>query len=202
MPALAHARGARRPTPAWRDRAAARRAVPSRSTCPSIAARLAASAASTPSTRFSSIARNAPSGVRSSCDTFATRSRRTRSTSARSAAMRLKARPSSPTSSREVAVTRRSYSPRDIARAALTISRNGNVMPWASSCTMPSASTTAVIPVRNGERPARSPSSTTNTVTITAATMTTPSLSLIDERKSSGLTGRSCPVRSRCRGPS
>ena len=46
-------------------------------------------------------------GVRSSWDTLATRSRRIRSTSASSAAMWLKARASSPTSSREVAVTRR-----------------------------------------------------------------------------------------------
>jgi len=52
-------------------------------------------------------ARSAPIGVRSSCDAFATRSRRTRSSSASSVAIESKARASSPTSSREVAVTRR-----------------------------------------------------------------------------------------------
>ncbi len=46
-------------------------------------------------------------GVRSSWDTLATSSRRTRSTSASWVAIRLKARASSPTSSRELAVTRR-----------------------------------------------------------------------------------------------
>ncbi len=46
-------------------------------------------------------------GVRSSWETLANKSRRIRSTSASSADMALKARARSPTSSRDVAVTRR-----------------------------------------------------------------------------------------------
>ena len=67
-------------------------------------------------------------GVRSSWLTLATRSRRWRSTSASSADIWLKARARSPTSSREVAVTRREWSPRAMARAAAAISRSGLVM--------------------------------------------------------------------------
>ena len=80
---------------------------PSRSTCRASSAASAARPGSTPSTRFSSGACSALIGVRSSWETLATRSRRSRSTSASSAAIELNARASSPTSSREVAVTRR-----------------------------------------------------------------------------------------------
>ncbi len=60
----------------------------------------------TPSTRFSRTAQRAASGVRSSWETLATRSRRCRSTVARSSAIVLNALASSPTSSLEVVCTR------------------------------------------------------------------------------------------------
>ncbi len=66
---------------------------------------VAGSGLTTPSTTFSSTARSAAIGVRSSCETLATSSRRCRSAASRSAAMVLKAVASSPTSSREVART-------------------------------------------------------------------------------------------------
>ena len=94
----------------------------------------------TPSTTFSSTACSAPIGVRSSCETFATRSRRRRSVSASSAVMRLNARASSPTSSLDVTATWRPCSPRAIALATAAISRSGFVVPRASSCTHASAS--------------------------------------------------------------
>ena len=65
------------------------------------AERLGVGGRSTPSTRFSSTACSAVIGVRSSWVTLATRSRRTRSVSASSAAIWLNARASSPTSSRD-----------------------------------------------------------------------------------------------------
>ena len=106
-PGRSSGRAGRRRTRAWRGRGAARRACPGArpgGACPS---RVFGSTGSTPSTTFSSVARSAPIGVRSSWEAFATRSRRIRSTSASSAAIELNARASSPTSSREVAVTRR-----------------------------------------------------------------------------------------------
>ena len=78
----------------------------SRSAWSSAVRRATGSGSATPSTRFSSTAHRAASGVRSSWLTLATSSRRCRSTAARSSAIRLKARASSPTSSLEVAVTR------------------------------------------------------------------------------------------------
>ncbi len=80
---------------------------PSRSTWASIVRNVSGSGSVTPSTRFSSTACSAVIGVRSSCDTLATRSRRTRSVSASSAAIWLNARASSPTSSRDDVETRR-----------------------------------------------------------------------------------------------
>ena len=80
--------------------------VASRSAWSSAVRRATGSGSATPSTRFSSTAHRAATGVRSSWLTFATSSRRWRSTAARSSAIRLKARASSPTSSLEVAVTR------------------------------------------------------------------------------------------------
>ena len=65
---------------------------PSRCTWDSMAPSTSVSGCSTPSTRFSSRACSALMGVRSSWLTLATRSRRSRSLSASSAAMRLKAR--------------------------------------------------------------------------------------------------------------
>ena len=81
--------------------------LPSRSTCCSIASSAGRSTGSTPSTMFSSFARSAPIGVLSSCETFATRSRLSRSTSASCVAIVVNACASSPTSSLDVAVTRR-----------------------------------------------------------------------------------------------
>ena len=78
----------------------------SRSAWSSAVRRVPGSGSATPSTRFSSTAQSAASGVRSSWLTLATSSRRWRSTAARSSAIRLKARASSPTSSAEVALTR------------------------------------------------------------------------------------------------
>ena len=78
----------------------------SRSAWSSAVRRVPGSRAATPSTRFSSTAQSAASGVRSSWLTLATSSRRRRSTSARSSAIRLNARASSPTSSAEEALTR------------------------------------------------------------------------------------------------
>ncbi len=75
---------------------------PSRSTWASIVRNVSGSGSVTPSTRFSSTACSAVIGVRSSWLTLATRSRRTRSVSASSAAIWLNARASSPTSSRDV----------------------------------------------------------------------------------------------------
>ncbi len=68
--------------------------------------RASSSGRTMPSTRFSSRARCAVRGVRSSCETVATSSRRCRSADARSAAIELKAPASTPTSSEDVAVTR------------------------------------------------------------------------------------------------
>lgn len=82
--------------------------APRRSACFSMVRRVSGSGLSTPSTRFSRPACRAEMGVRSSCETLATRSRRRRSTSASCVDMALKARASSPTSSPDVAVTRRS----------------------------------------------------------------------------------------------
>ena len=65
--------------------------VLSRSACPSATRMVAGSGSVTPSSRFSSTATSAVNGVRSSCETLATRSRRWRSTVARSAAIRLNA---------------------------------------------------------------------------------------------------------------
>ena len=112
----ARAAGARRtpralerqpPSRAARGPAAAPPAARAARSAPARCAASRRPAGSTPSTRFSSSACSAPIGVRSSCETLATRSRRIRSTSASSAAIALNARASSPTSSREVAVTRR-----------------------------------------------------------------------------------------------
>ena len=69
---------------------------------------VAGSAGSTPSTMFSITACMALMGVRSSWDTLAISSRRSVSTAASSAAMRLNASASSPTSSIEAVYTRRS----------------------------------------------------------------------------------------------
>ena len=69
--------------------------------------KVAGSGSVTPSTMFSSTARSAETGVRSSWVTLATSSRRWRSTAARSSAIRLNAVASSPTSSVLVARTRR-----------------------------------------------------------------------------------------------
>ena len=78
----------------------------SRSAWPRATRTVAGSATVTPSSRFSSTATRAVNGVRSSWETVATSSRRWRSTVARSAAIRLKVRASSPTSSVEVVCTR------------------------------------------------------------------------------------------------
>ena len=80
----------------------------SRCAWPSATRIVAGSGSVTPSSRFSSTATSAVSGVRSSCETLATRSRRWRSTVARSAAIRLNVRASSPTSSVEEVSTRTS----------------------------------------------------------------------------------------------
>ena len=61
----------------------------SRSDCWSMTASVAGLGSSTPSRRFSRCARSAEIGVFSSCDTLATRSRRSRSTLSNSAAIRL-----------------------------------------------------------------------------------------------------------------
>ena len=78
----------------------------SRSACPSATRIVSGSGSVTPSSRFSRTATRAVSGVRSSCDTLATSSRRWRSTVSRSAAITLKARASWPTSSVEPVSTR------------------------------------------------------------------------------------------------
>ncbi len=77
-----------------------------RSVCARAAPRVVASGVVTPSTRFSSSACCAASGVRSSCETVAMSWRRWASAVARSPDIVLKVRASVPTSSREVAVTR------------------------------------------------------------------------------------------------
>ena len=152
------ARAARRRTPAWRGRAAARRAGRDARPAPASSRGVSVSAVSTPSTRFSSIACRAPSGVRSSWETFATRSRRTRSASASSAAIRLNARAElADLVSRGGGDTPVVVASRHRARRADHLAQR-RVMPRASTCTRQSASVTAAIPVRTGERPARSPS--------------------------------------------
>ena len=103
------------------------------------ARRVAGSGSATPSARFSSSAQSAVKGVRSSWLTLATSSRRCRSTPASSSAIWLNARASSPTSSREVAVTRTEWSPSAIRLAATVISRSGEVMPTARSWVTASA---------------------------------------------------------------
>ncbi len=80
---------------------------PSRSVCSSAAPRVAGLGWTTPSTTFSSTARSAAIGVRSSCETLATSSRRCRSAASRSDAIWLKVAASSPISSREFTSTRR-----------------------------------------------------------------------------------------------
>ncbi len=80
---------------------------PSRSVCFSAVRIVSGSASETPSTTFSSTARSAAMGVRSSCETLATSSLRWVSTASRSAAIRLKASARSPNSSRRSERTRR-----------------------------------------------------------------------------------------------
>src|SRR6266487_2698433 len=75
-----------------------------------------------------------------------------------------------------------------MARAAVTISRSGRVIPWARSWMIASESAAAASPVAHGGRSSCWPIVTTRTVTPTAATITTPSFFLIDVRKSRGLT--------------
>ena len=144
---------------------------------------------STPSTRFSSSACSAPIGVRSSCETLATRSRRIRSTSARSAAIALNARASSPTSSRDVArhaplvvAARHRRRGRRPSRAAARSSRARGPDERERRPRARHAARAATARARARRRTPGSPWSPT-----TAATITTPSLALIDGRKSSGL---------------
>src|SRR5918911_5592087 len=73
-----------------------------------------------------------------------------------------------------------------MARVAEAISRRGDVMPRARSWTMPTDSDPAPRAESTGATPARTPASTTTTVTPTAATITAPSLTLMDGSPSSG----------------
>src|SRR5689334_17682493 len=73
-----------------------------------------------------------------------------------------------------------------MARVAAAISRSGDVMPRVSAWTMSRDRLPAARPDRMGDTPARTPKSTTTTVTHTAATMTAPSFHLMDGRPSSG----------------
>ena len=82
---------ARRPTRAATDPAAARPAGPAARTARASPASVSGSGCSTPSSRFSRCARIAVIGVFSSCETFATRSRRRRSRPSSSPLIRLKA---------------------------------------------------------------------------------------------------------------
>ena len=99
-------RGRPRRPRAGRAGAGRRPAGPAAAACSRAAPRWSESAGTTPSARFSSRAVIAVSGVRSSWETVAMRSRRSRSTVARSSAIRLKAAASWPTSSVAVVRTR------------------------------------------------------------------------------------------------
>ena len=153
------------------------------------------SGSATPSARFSSTAHRAASGVRSSWLTLATSSRRCRSTVARSSAIRLKARASWPTSSLEVATTRPEWSPRAIRRAAVVISRSGEVMPTASSWVTPRASATVTGTLSQNGTPPAAPVAATTAATVTLTATSTPSFTLTEVSWSSSrwLTAR--PVR-------
>ena len=155
---------------------------PRRRVWSSIVRSVSGSGSETPSTTFSSTACSAPIGVRSSCETFATRSRRRRSVSASSAVMRLNARASSPTSSLEVTATWRPCSPRAIALATAAISRSGFVVPRASTWTQASAMRIpASVATSAGRCSSRTPRIVVTAVIQTAATMTIPSLSFSEE---------------------
>src|SRR5690349_8700569 len=75
-----------------------------------------------------------------------------------------------------------------MAAAAAAISRSGDVIPWASTCTNPRASAPATRALTTGDAPAPVVTETTSTVTATAATITAPSFILMDESGSSGRT--------------
>src|SRR5437764_384940 len=75
-----------------------------------------------------------------------------------------------------------------MAAAAAAISRNGDVIPWASTWTSPRARAPAARALTTGEAPAPVLTETTSTVTATAATMTAPSFILMDDSGSSGRT--------------
>ena len=87
-----------------------------------------------------------------------------RSASPSSAAIALNARARSPTSSRDVARTRRSYSPRAIAVLAAAISRSGDVIPRARICTMIRPSTAASVALSGSDMPALWPNASTTAV--------------------------------------
>ena len=109
-----------------------------------------------------------------------------RSTMASSVAMALKARASSPTSSAEVSVTRWLQSPSAMRRAAMAISRSGDVIPRARTWTRARAIVAAMIGRTQIGTPRRNPTNDTTELTPTATTMATPSLSLIEPSRSSG----------------
>ena len=172
---------------------------PSRRVCSTAVSSVARSGSVTPSARFSSTACRAAIGVRSSWLTSATSRRRSASTAARSVAIDVKALASSPTSSRAVTWTRRLQSPRAIARAAAAISRSGEVMPWATSCTSARDSRAASAHRLTGRTSSASPTSLSSRVIATASRMTMPNLTLMLRIRSSGLTRRTHPARSRRR---
>src|SRR4051794_33279886 len=75
-----------------------------------------------------------------------------------------------------------------MAAAAAAISRSGEVIPWASTCTSPRARAPATRALTTGEAPAPVETETTSTVTATAATITAPSFILMEDSGSSGRT--------------
>jgi hypothetical protein len=83
-----------------------------------------------------------------------------------------------------------SWSPRAMRLAAAAISRRGDVVPRASSCTVASETSTPSGTVTRPGRPARMPSSSAATVTATDPTTTRPSLTLMLGTGSSSLTVR------------
>ena len=82
------------------------------------------------------------------------------------------------------------------------MSRSGEVIPRARNCTIASPSTAASSTRHSSVEPrAARRATSTATVPTTVATITTPSLTLIERRRSSGRTRLMPPARSRRRGP-
>src|SRR5918994_849558 len=81
------------------------------------------------------------------------------------------------------------------------MSRSGEVMPRARNCTIASPSAAASTTRHSRSSPARRPSASTITVPATVATITTPSLTLIEFSRSSGRSIFTLPARSRRRAP-